>query len=88
VGFKKKFGEEIGIAVEIFGQDTETKFDHLHERKKNVILSNAKDLGDYKDSSALPQNDNTKKLVASGQQLTAENVIQLIQFLNTDATCV
>lgn len=33
VWFKKKFGEDIGIAVEIFGQDEETNFDHLQSRK-------------------------------------------------------
>lgn len=34
VWFKKKFGEDIGISVEIFGQDDNTSFDHLSEIKK------------------------------------------------------
>lgn len=33
VWFKKKFGEDIGIAVEIFWQDTEATFSHLIEQK-------------------------------------------------------
>ncbi len=37
VGFKKKFGEDISIPVEIFGQDIETYFEHLRERKKSTI---------------------------------------------------
>lgn len=37
VGFKKKFGEDIGIPVEIFGQDTETKFVHLQTWKTNIM---------------------------------------------------
>lgn len=41
VGFKKKFGEDIGIAVEIFGQDLETNFDHLQEWKNNAISWNS-----------------------------------------------
>jgi hypothetical protein len=41
VGFKKKFGESIGIGVEIFGQDNETNFEHLAEQKK---LANNKQL--------------------------------------------
>jgi len=36
VGFKKKFGEDIGIAVEIFGQDNESNFDHLQSRKNKA----------------------------------------------------
>lgn len=41
MGFKKKFGEDIGIAVEIFGQDLETNFDHLKEWKNTAIGSNS-----------------------------------------------
>lgn len=37
VGFKKKFGEDIGIPVEIFGQDVETKFTHLQGRKQDIL---------------------------------------------------
>lgn len=33
VGFKKKFGDNIGIAVEIFWQDDQTKFPYLSEQK-------------------------------------------------------
>lgn len=39
VWFKKKFGEDIGIAVEIFGQDEETTFDHLQNRKKKAMMN-------------------------------------------------
>lgn len=41
VGFKKRFGEDIGIAVEIFGQDLETNFDHLKEWKSTAINWNS-----------------------------------------------
>jgi len=60
VWFKKKFGESVGIGVEIFGQNMETNFDHLTKQK----------------------------IVANNQNLTAENLIKLIQFLNTDSACV
>lgn len=39
VWFKKQFGEDIGMAVEIFGQNAETKFDHLKERKTKFVAS-------------------------------------------------
>ncbi len=60
VGFKKQFGEDIGIGVEIFGQGTETEFTHLQE----------------------------KKLKANSQKLMTEDIIDLINFLNTDPACV
>lgn len=78
MGFKKKFGEDIGIGVEIFGQDNETNFEHLKEWKNAVILNNVKDLRDIKDSSAKPQNDNKQQ----------EDIVALIQFLNSDDACV
>lgn len=58
VGFKKKFGEDIGINVEVFGQDTETDFPQLDSRKLKA------------------------------KSWTQKEIIDLIQFLNSDPACV
>lgn len=64
VWFKKQFGEDIGIPVEIFGQDAETKFDHLKNRKAKISYRHP-DAGQWQ-----------------------KNIIELIEFLNTDSQCV
>ncbi len=44
VWFKKKFGEDIGIAVEIFGQDTQTQFPHLASKKLQAANWKSEDI--------------------------------------------
>jgi len=78
VGFKKKFGEDIGIGVEIFGQDEETNFDHLKTWKQRVSHCHS---GLYPESRKVQKKDPES---SSGWQ----NIIELIKFLNTDPACV
>ncbi len=44
VWFKKKFGEDIGIGVEIFGQNTETDFPHLESYKHKATSCKQEDI--------------------------------------------
>jgi methylenetetrahydrofolate dehydrogenase (NADP+)/methenyltetrahydrofolate cyclohydrolase len=84
VKFKKKFGEDIGIGVEVFGQDLETNFEHLQIRKQRAILSEQSVIGS--DTNTAIQDNKVPEAIS--QQSGIDEIIQLINFLNNDSACV